>query len=125
MACNNIDVTADKIVFVSGDKTTALLGEKGGNSSTLTGTADKSVLFFAEKGGSNILGSSDKTIYLTGEKIVYLTGSTDKIMTLIGSKSKIEYLQADGACVGWWYILVDSTLFTVDNMMITVDRSPV
>jgi hypothetical protein len=123
MSCSPNVVTADKLVFVGGDKLTTLLGKKGGTS--LTGTIDKSISLNGEKGGANFIVTSDKTVYLSGEKIVYLSGSTDKTTSLIGSKDATFSLQADGACVGWWYILVDSTLYTVDNTFVTVDRTPV
>lgn len=121
---NEFSVSSDKIVTVVGEKlTTSLNGEK--NISEFVVTSDKIVSLNGEKYITNFIVNSNKSITLNGEKnIGDLTGFKFLENNLIGSLDKTSNLRGDGCGIGWWYIMVDSTLFTSDDMYVTVDRTP-
>ena len=123
MSCNQLSVTSDKIVPVIGEKyITLLTGEKGGVS--LLGSVDKTTMLLGEKNIANFEVTTDKITNLNGQKYTDEMLGEKNINSILGSLDKSANLNGDGACVGWWYILVDTTLVTVDNTYITVDRTP-
>lgn len=120
MVCNQYDVSTDKIILAVGEKTIVnLIGLKNGDD--LLGTTDKNITLFGDV-IVNLLGTTDKIVDLIGTKYIDDLTGTKYIDNLSGLLDKNVYLIADGACSGWWYILVDTTLFTVDNTIVTVDR---
>lgn len=121
---NELSASSDKIISVIGEKfITSLTGEKYGVE--LLGLSDKTISLTGEKNITTFNVTSDKSKELEALKyIADLEGLKYLSEALLGLLDKSKNLQADGAGVGWWYILVDTTLITADNTYVTVDRTP-
>ena len=119
--CNGITVTSDKIISISGEKLiSTLTGTK--NINELDVSSDKILILTGTKNINELGITTDKLVNLIGTKYLSDLTGTKNVDIISGSSDKTANLSADGACVGFWYILVDTTLFTADNTHVTVDR---
>lgn len=120
---NEIDVTADKIFSAIGDKDIIdLTGEK--YTSLLNGSTDKQVSLLALKNITIIETTTDKAINFIGDKYLDDLIGLKNIDSLIGDTDKAIDLIADADGDGWWYILIDTTYITIDDINIKIDRTP-
>ena len=78
------------------------------------------LLTFKTKEGYRLQKSNIVSIYYKKKDISNLSG-LKHILQLIGSVNKSPTVLGEASC-GWWYIFVDTTYITVDNVIITVDR---
>lgn len=121
--CNGISVPSDKLVAAVGQKTaTSLIGEKYIASKDVT--ANKNVALLGDSFVTNFYVTTNKSNDLLGLKYINGLSGLKYISNLIGSSEKSISLNADGACPGWWYILISDTRTTIDNTYITIDRTP-